>query len=109
MLNIAKLENINITWPVTLEIEKDQSIEIEVKFKVLPDDQIKELALKGDKSLLNAVITGWNGIGQDDETALLFSPKNLDRMNNFSFFRMQVVSAYYEAISTFARKNSKRR
>jgi len=109
MLNIAKLNDLKITWPVTLEVEKDTEIEIELDFKVLPDDQVKELALKGDRELLKGVLTGWKGISADVDNELEFNTENLETMSNFSFFRMQAVTAYYEAIATFARKNSKRR
>jgi len=109
MLDIAKLDDLDIKWPVEFELEKGKPVEIELSFKFLPDDQIQALAIQGDESLIKGVVNDWSGIGSEGGEALAFNSDNLEKLLNFAMFRVQTVNAYYQAVAGFARKNSKRR
>ena len=108
MFEIEKFKNLTVKWPVKFEAEtadgETATGEYTAHFKILPDDEVQKLAVEGDAALISEVLVGWNGIG-DKDGELSFTKERLDQLMQMSFWRVQTISAYYEALAVCARKN----
>ena len=64
-------------WPVTVEEPADGGVfydsSFDAVFKRVPRSEFQKLADKGDLDLLKAVMTGWEGIEDEDGKPLPFS------------------------------------
>lgn len=108
MFKLETFENLITPYPVKFEIPTVSGevvkAEFEAHFKILPDEKVTELAMKGDRALLKEVLTGWKGIS-DAAGVVEFNDKSFDVLANLSCWRVQTINAYYECAAVCARKN----
>lgn len=87
-------------WPVTIEEPSDGGIfdssTFDVTFKRLGRKEFNRLSEKGDLPLLKAVVLGWDGISDEDNTALPFSIEALTEFADDPYWIRGVLKAYTE-------------
>ena len=100
---------LSVQWPVVINMPidggKTQAIECSASLKILPQDEFDSFAKKGDAQLLEKVVTGWDGIANEDGQPLTFSPENLKQLTAIPYVRQGLLKAYLDASSGIAAKN----
>lgn len=105
-------------WPVVItsaadggKVSKD---EIEVSFLILPqekmDEQLDASRIAGgnaDSDILREVLQDWNGVVDEDGSAVVFNADTLDAALQQVNIRSALINAYFDASSgrKAARKN----
>ena len=87
-------------WPVTVEEPADGGVfdesTFDAVFKRVPRSEFQELADKGDHDLLKAVMTGWEGIEDEDGKPLPFSQVAMKEFADDPYWIRGVLKAYTE-------------
>lgn len=87
-------------WPVKVEEPADGGVfeasTFDAVFKRVPRSEFQKLADKGDLELLKVVMTGWEGIEDEDGKALPFSQSALKEFADDPYWIRGVLSAYTE-------------
>ena len=102
------------TWPVTIHVPADGGTttphEIKCTFKVLPDDELKELLAKNledeDGDLIKRVWIDWDLVNGSNKKPLEFNDENLARMVAVPYVRAAVTAAYFKSVAGAKIKNS---
>lgn len=92
-------------WPVTVYVPADDGkytkSEIRVRYRMAGQKALEAALLGGDgdhRDLMQEVIVGWEGIGNDEGDAMPFSADTLATLLDIPPFRYAAVRAYFEAI-----------
>jgi len=100
-------------WPCTIDIALDggktAALKCTLDFKLLSVAEQDKLAGKSDAEYLAAVVTGWDGIGDEDGNPVPFSPESLADACQQTEFCIGAVAAHKEAYSGAAIKNLRAR
>ena len=101
-------QKITFEWPVKLRIPGLKTYvekEIVFKFKYLKQDEVeKTVALEYVTFCLQNVI-GWDGIVDDNEKPVEFSPENLAELLQFAGFAKEIFTTYLKVLSGVVEKN----
>ena len=89
-------------WPVTVEEPTDGGVfedsRFDAIFKRVPRSEFQKLADKGDLELLKAVLTGWEGIEDEDGKAVPFSQVTVKEFADDPYWIRGVLKAYTETL-----------
>lgn len=87
-------------WPVTIEEPSDggtfEPSTFDITFKRLGRKEFSKLSLKGDLPLLKAIVLDWNGVSEEDGTAIPFSIETLTEFSDDPYWVRGVLKAYTE-------------
>ena len=87
-------------WPVIVEEPTDGGVfedsKFDAVFKRVPRSEFQKLADKGDFELLKAVLTGWEGIEDEDGKAVPFSQAMMKEFSDDPYWIRGVLKAYTE-------------
>lgn len=87
-------------WPVTIEEPADGGVfeesTFDAVFKRVPRSEFQRLADKGDLELLKAVLTGWEGIDDEDGKPVPFSQATMKEFSDDPYWIRGVLKAYTE-------------
>ena len=87
-------------WPVKIKEPADGGVfetsTFDAVFKRVPRSEFQKLADKGDLELLKAVLTGWEGIEDEDGKPVPFSQVTMKEFADDSYWIRGVLSAYTE-------------
>jgi len=87
-------------WPVKIEEPADGGVfetsTFDAVFKRVPRSEFQKLADKGDLELLKAVLTGWEGIEDEDGKPVPFSQATMKEFADDPYWIRGVLSAYTE-------------
>jgi len=101
--------NKEILWPVTINLPidggKTETVSCEAKFKILPQDEFNKLANKGDAQILKVACIGWDGVADESDKPLEFTPENVTSLLQIPYVRQGFLQAYLDASSGIAVKN----
>lgn len=92
------------SWPVEVSEPADggrfDKRTFDVTFRVIPQDQIDQIldGSKVDQTLLKTVVTGWQGVVDEDDNPVPFSPAALDQLINIPYCRVGLVDAFLGSI-----------
>ena len=98
-------------WKVTIESpSEDGSNTFELQeftctFKKISTSLIKKLSNKGDADLLDAVLVGWDGIEEEDGTAITCTTSNKKEFIDDPYWARGVVKGYLESLEGAGSKN----
>lgn len=87
-------------WPVEVEEPADGGVfetsKFDAIFKRVPRSEFKKLADKGDFELLKAVMTGWDGIEDEDGKAVPFTQAVMKEFADDPYWIRGVLKSYTE-------------
>lgn len=87
-------------WPVTIEEPSDggtfEPSTFDITFKRLGRKEFSKLSLKGDLPLLKVIVLDWNGVSEEDGTAIPFSIETLTEFSDDPYWVRGVLKAYTE-------------
>lgn len=99
-------------WPVTAQRATDggvlETVAFEAQFELLPDDDYRKKSLKGDVSLLSAVVKAVRGINDEHGKELPSSPALIKTLIGYQWLRIGLVRASMEAQLGAPAKNLQR-
>ena len=102
-------KGVPIKWPVKVNIPRDggkvTSTTFYALFLVLDQDELEEASNGSDLQFAQAVIKGWDGVGDELGDELPFTAENLERLVKISYFREGLRFAYFDCINGRAAKN----
>lgn len=90
-------------WPATASIpikggkiaEKSFSVDL----VILDTDAFHQAMREGDESLMKQVVTGWQGLGDEQGKPLVFNSANLSAAAKNPYFAKAVIASYLKASS----------
>lgn len=102
-------------YPVTLDIRDDKGRvkkeQFTARFKRLPQAELDELMDKAknqeitDAELAATVLSGWDGIADEDGNAIPFNDATRDQVLDVFPVRPSVIAAWFESLTGAKRKN----
>lgn len=99
-------------WPVKIPVPADGGKvleeEVTIRFKRLTVDEITqtyESTGKDMRKLSRAIVIGWNGVEDDDGTAVPFNATHLDALLNIPGAAAAIVTAWMDANAGARQKN----
>lgn len=115
------------SWPITFEIPVDggrhEKQTFDAELKRLPQSRIVEIqeavqkrlsAIQRDEEtadmitdheIANEILIGWNGINDEDGTAVPFSERSKTQLLEIPTVTAAIVRAYFDSLSGARRKN----
>lgn len=97
---IASLDNLTFRQPV-----KIAGATFTCEFRVLDDERLKQLAEQGDLAFLDAVLSNWAGIEDEDGRPLPFCQEHIEALCRYAIARQALLRAYWEGIAQAAEGN----
>lgn len=103
-------ERIIKEWPAEIQVAKDggktHTHKITLDLKIIDTDDYRQTAADGDVALIEKVVHGWSGIGDEQGNALVFNEGNRNALARHPGFVRGAISAYMKAANGEAsRKN----
>ncbi len=98
-------------WPVVIETPSEEGSgtfdiqEFQAIFKRIGRSKITKLANAGDAELINAVLTGWSEIKEEDGSEVPFNTKNKKDFLEDPYWSRGVVKSYLESLEGASAKN----
>lgn len=103
--------NATFHWPVKVQVPQDgRHVEnvFKATFKQVDRDRFIDVQ-NGDptaeQTLLDDVLVGWDGVGDEDGNPLDFTPENRRALLQVPYVRTAVIEAFFEGIGGRKRKN----
>jgi hypothetical protein len=96
-------------WPVTIEFPVDGGLfereTFDALFKRIGRAEFQKLVDTGDLELLETVLTGWEGINDESDKPLPYSPSNRRELLDDPYFVKGLIKAYLESLEGAKAKN----
>jgi hypothetical protein len=96
-------------WPVTIESPVDGGIfereTFDAVFKRIGRTEFQKLVDAGDMELLGTVLVGWDGINDESEKPVPYSPSNCRELFDDPYFVKGLIKAYLESLEGAKAKN----
>lgn len=103
------------TWPIAFDLPVDggrmQRQTFDGEFRRLSQSRITEIGNQikteeiTDAALAAEVLTGWNGVTDDDGKEVPFSQKALEQLLDVPMLAAAIALAYFESLQGAKRKN----
>jgi len=110
MFKIEKSKTVK--WPVTVNIPRDggrtTKATFNAEFKLLEQDELDAVMESGgDRDVGAAVLTGWDGVADENGTTTPFSEEARADLLKIPYVRTAIIGAYFQCASgrEAARKN----
>lgn len=98
-----------IKWPVSVESPVDggrfETESFDAVFKRVGRKEFQQLIDRGDIDLVEAVLVGWEGVKDESEKDISFTPAALRDMLDDPCFTKGVIKAYLETLEGAKAKN----
>ena len=103
-----RLPAADFAWPgsATIRLPTGEVWCHPVRWTYLDDDEINRLLAISGSALLRRAMVGWEGIEDEDGSAIPFSAQNLDRLCKVPYWRTAAVDAYLRSVAGLPEKNS---
>jgi hypothetical protein len=96
-------------WPVTVESPVDggrfESETFDAVFKRIGRSEFQKLIDKGDLELVEAVLSGWEGIADEAGKEVPFTKGTLKEMLDDPYFTKGIIAAYLASLEGGKAKN----
>ena len=80
-------------------------VDVVIHYKLIPTSDYRDLAMQGDKELVQAIVAGWEGIEGADGKPLPYTRKNAGMLADLPYVAGPVCDGYRQRFSP--EKNSK--
>lgn len=96
-------------WPVTVEFPVDggrfETESFDAVFKRVGRKEFQRLIDKGDIDLIETVLVGWEGVKDESEKDIAFTPTALKDMLDDPCFTKGIITAYLASLEGAKAKN----
>jgi hypothetical protein len=105
------VKQLEIDWPVPVNVPtsggKTELHTFTAKFKIMGNEYFEKAQQKAkdDIDLISKLITGWDGVLDDNDKPVKYSKKALSELCSLPFVRIAIIKAYTEALNGAEAKN----